>query len=133
MSKTSQINIKKGSHSCVAWKDVGLVHYDFQSQWGGDYIHLFTAIPFTDEEENRVLIEDCCKEIALWLMQNRSRFSSKDRFQIGVFCYWATMDKRKQVAKTGGGWKDIRHLSKGKLRVKFFPQWHVWQEDSNTN
>lgn len=131
MSKSAKINVIKDIDSCVVWKDVGLAYYDFQSQWGGDYVHLFTALPFADsEEKGRLSIEVCCKEIALWLIQNRSRFSSKDRFQIGIFCYWGTTDKKKQVAKTGGEWKDIKRLSKGKGDINFFPQWHVWHEDT---
>jgi|688.fasta_scaffold1797222_2 hypothetical protein len=118
------MKVIKNPKSDPLWDEVGRVDHDFTTHWGGLYIHYYTAIDPKDSEKSTIeLVEKCCKEIAIYIQDNKVFFSKEDRFQIVIGWPTSIRTSCRQIVKTGGTWEDIDKLVTAKLPIKFYPGW----------
>lgn len=124
LARSNNMKIIDNPASDPEWPNVGRSDHDFRSEWGGLYVHLYTVIhPRNTETETRLLVENCCAEIAQGLIADRAAFSDDDRFQIVVGWPEEIRTSGRQIVKTGGDWDEIERLSNGNLPLKFYPSW----------
>lgn len=108
------------------WEEVFFYRADMRPHLKGDLINIWTTIrPLEDRGTTEEHVRQCAKQMAEWIVRNRSRFSPKDSFQIIVG--W-TLDVRttaRQIIKTGGDWNAIAQLSVHPEALEFRRNWET--------
>jgi len=93
------------------WDSVGIHGCDFRPQFDGDLMNLFTtSYPLDSKTETATLFKDIAFTIATWILKQKDRFSSGDRFQIIVGWPLDVRTTGRQVIKTGGAFADVQRL-----------------------
>jgi len=84
---------------------------DFRPHFDGYLINVAKTVhPLATREKTKELLWEAIREITTWVVQNRSRFSPEDRFQL--FCGWAEGVRPcgRQLLKWGGVRDDLDEI-----------------------
>jgi hypothetical protein len=93
------------------WDNVGISGCDFRPHFAGDLHNVFTTVyPLNSKAESEQLFRFIAQEIAEWVLANRRRFGTHDRFQIIVGWPLDVRPTGRQVIKTGGDFATIERL-----------------------
>lgn len=106
------------------WDSVGMHSCDFRPHFDGDLINLFTtAYPEKTRQETKSRFKEIAFKIATWVLENRSQFSSSDRFQIVVAWPRKIRATGRQVIKTGWTFDEIQQLVNSPKLIELRPEW----------
>ena len=93
------------------WDAVALRGCDFRPHFDGNLYNLFTAVyPLKSKDETETKFIEIAHTITGWILENRSRFSDGDRFQIVVGWPLDVRATGRQCIKTGGTFSDLQQL-----------------------
>ena len=107
------------------WDSVGIHGCDFRPHFDGDLHNVFTTIyPLESKAETEVKFMEIAFEIANWILNNKSRFSDGDRFQIIVGWPLDVRPTGRQCIKTGGTFDDLRRLVNDRTLISIRDGWH---------
>lgn len=108
----------------VEWDTFGISRVDFSSSWDGDLVNLYTVVyPQATEAETEELMRSCALQIARWILDNRSRFGSNDRFQIIIGWPLHVRKTGRQTIKTGGSDTELQGLVDGEISIVMRRAW----------
>ena len=108
------------------WDAVGLRGCDFRPHFDGKLYNLFTAIyPLNSMDKTEARYIEIAHNITGWVLENRSRFSDGDRFQIIVGWPHDVRETGRQCVKTGGTFADLQQLWDDKNLFAISEGWHL--------
>lgn len=106
------------------WDSVGIRGCDFRPHFDGTLYNVFTTIyPLESKSETEAKFKEIAFHIARWILNNKSRFSEGDRFQIIVGWPLEIRPTQRQWIKTGGTFDDLRQLVNGKTLIPIRDGW----------
>lgn len=107
------------------WDNVGIHGCDFRPHFDGSLYNVFTTIyPLDSQAETEVQFKDVAFKIANWILNNRTRFSEGDRFQIIVGWPLDVRPTGRQCVKTGGTFDDLQKLVEDRSFISLRDGWH---------
>ncbi len=119
------ITLAKGDPTEPVWDAVGIRGCDFRPHFDGDLVNVFTTIyPLFSKTETETKFKDIAFAIAEWILDNNSRFSVGDRFQIIAGWPLDVRPNGRQCVKTGGTFDDLQKLVDDRSLISIRDGWH---------
>ncbi len=107
------------------WESVGIRGCDFRPHFDGDLHNVFTTLyPLESKAETAAKFKEIAFQIANWILNNRSRFSDGDRFQITAGWPLDVRPTGRQCIKTGGTFDDLQRLVNDRTLITIRDGWH---------
>ena len=115
------------------WDTVGLRGCDFRPHFDGHLHNLFTSVyPLASKNETEAKFKEVAHKITGWILENRSRFSDGDKFQIIVGWPLDVRSTGRQCIKSGGTFADLQQLLDDKNLFTIRDGWHNTVFDAET-
>ena len=112
---------------------VGLRGCDFRPHFDGHLHNLSTTIyPLNSRHETEAMFTEVAHTITGWILENRSRFSDGDRFQIIVGWPLDVRATGRQCIKTGGTFAELQPLWDDRELFTICDGWHNTIFDAET-
>jgi len=123
--------LQQDDESEPLWDSVGIRSCDFRPHFEGKMHNVFTTIfPLESRSDTEAKFKDAALTIVDWILKNKSRFSSGDRFQVIVGWPLEVRRTDRQCIKTGGDFIDLDNLLKDSAQISMREGWHFSIFDS---
>ena len=131
------IEINRSKEIEPAWDSFGIKRTDFRPEFNGDLVNIFSTVqPQSSKEKTELYIVECTKILVEWILKNKDRFCKEDRFLVIIGWSKAVRETNRHIIKTGGTYKELQHISDGKVSHQSQPLKHPaprnYQEDEYT-